>query len=441
MTAIPSRTLPHALPAALPAGVQRTWLGVALFVVLGMVMLGPYMTYVPPPATTDGNALRQVIYILAYALALAAIRVTERPSRLLVLPMSLTVLLGYCLISVLWALDPEIAIRRLILTTLITLTVFTVVEAGGYALALAVTRAVMILALFGNYAVVFVDPSLGIHQASEFFDIDLIGNWRGFMMQKNFTGAVCALTLIAFLFDARRVPALLRLMVLVATGFFLYKTSSKTSMGLLVLALALGQLYSWYNPRHRIVALLATGLAMLLAAAAIAAYWTEITARLADPTAFTGRTQIWSVLLTFARDHLLQGAGYGSFWNIGTTSPVFHYIGAKSWLTYITSGHNGYLDLLVQIGLPGLLLAVLALIVVPLNRLLVNLNIDRQSGGLVMATLLFCWFHNCTESSLLDRDSPVQVILVLGLAMVDVLARRVPAPETRQALAARPAHA
>lgn len=423
------------------AGVQTTWLTAALFIVLAMVMLNPWLTYVPPPATAEGNPLRQVVYILAYVMVLAAVRVSDRPSRILALPASLTILLGYCLVSIAWSLDPGVAIRRLTLTILIALTIFTAVQGGGYGRVLSILRATMIATLVGNYATVFLNPALGIHQAAEFLDNDLIGNWRGFMMQKNFTGAVCSLTIIAFLFDARRVRPGLRLLVLAGSAFFLYKTSSKTSMGLLCVAIPAGLVYSRYNPRHRVLALFGATLALVLALSAVAAYWSEIAARLDDPSAFTGRTQIWSVLFVFARDHLLFGAGYGSFWNIGVASPIFHYINPKSWLATIASGHNGYIDLLVQIGLPGLLLALFTVIVVPLNRLITNLNIDRQSGALVIAVLLFCWLHNFTETSLLERDSPVQVVLLLGLAMTEALARTVPAEARRPTAAALPAHA
>jgi hypothetical protein len=69
-----------------------------------------------------------------------------------------------------------------------------------------------------------------------------------------------------------------------------------------------------------------------------------------DPRTFTGRVLIWRALMNFIGDHFWLGTGYGSFWNVGDDGPIYRY--ASGWVTRISEGHNGYLDLACQLGVP-----------------------------------------------------------------------------------------
>jgi O-antigen ligase len=94
----------------------------------------------------------------------------------------------------------------------------------------------------------------------------------------------------------------------------------------------------------------------------------------------------------------------------------------------ITSGHNGFLDLVVQIGLPGLLLALCAVIVAPMRVLLTDAGLDRSRRSLLTALVVFGVGHNLTESSLFDRDAAVHVFLMLAIALLAVETRSASAP-------------
>ncbi len=137
----------------------------------------------------------------------------------------------------------------------------------------------------------------------------------------------------------------------------------------------------------------------------------------------TGRVQIWPPLVAYALDNPLLGAGFGSFWNIGRESPIFAY-STTYWVTQLGNGHNGYLDLLVQIGFPGLILVVMALIVTPMLRLSLSPYASRNQGALLLALIIFCTGHNFTETSLMDRDAFVHLYLVMAGALARTLARR-----------------
>jgi O-antigen ligase len=141
----------------------------------------------------------------------------------------------------------------------------------------------------------------------------------------------------------------------------------------------------------------------------------------AQPDALTGRTEIWHALLTYAQNNPLFGAGYGSFWNIGAKSPMGDL--SHDWIARVGTGHNGYLDTTVTIGVPGLILAVLALFIAPTARLTGATNIPSRTAGLLVAMLLFCAAHNFTESTMLERDMIMWVFLLITVAMTTKAAK------------------
>lgn len=385
--------------------------------VITLTIVGPYLSYKPAPFTGEGSPIRQGIYILIFIISIISARAFREPQRLLAVPASLMIVIAWCWISISWALNPDIAIRRLLLTTILIWTIFIAVKNVGYSSTIGAIRGVMALLVVLNYVIVILFPQSGIHQVDEATDAALVGSWRGVMPHKNFAGATCAYTMLIFLLDARRVPGMLRWPVLIANAFFLYHTNSKTSMGILVFALVMAWLYRRYNPAYRglMIPLVMVASVVLFALSQI--YWDALAEPFSSPAGFTGRVQIWPVLLNYAYDHWLLGAGYGSFWNIGLGSgPIFTY--GKGWITGLGNGHNGYLDLLVQIGFPGLVMIIFATLIWPLVRLFASTTAARSSGGLLVAMIIFSAGHNLTETSLFDRDAIVQVFLMFAIAMV-----------------------
>jgi O-antigen ligase len=243
----------------------------------------------------------------------------------------------------------------------------------------------------------------------------LVGNWRGWLGHKNFAGAVAAVCILLFLFDAKRFPPLVRIGVIIVTGYFLFRSQSKTSAGMLVLASLAGVIFMTMSHRARayllpLLTLLGAGLWF-----AISFYKNILEASFADPASFTGRGNIWAALLRYANDNLMLGAGFGSFWNVGPVSPIYRY--GSGYVTQITIGHSGFLDQLVTVGLPGMTLMVFALMVWPLWKLLSNRDIPPERGALIAALTLFCIGHNITESSLFERDAIVATLLYFAAAL------------------------
>jgi O-antigen ligase len=424
----PQLTLPRVSePARGLSGLSAILCAISLFLLLMVVIVGlnPLAAHKAVSATGEGNVLRQGIYIVLFGFILVAAKFFTDLGILFRVPLAIMLLVTWCWISLFWAIEPSVASRRLLLTCIIIWTVFIAVEKTGYERTLIAIQAALVLALIANYVAVIISPGTAIHQVADVVDLNLIGNWRGVLPQKNFAGAVCAFTILVFLFASSNLKLVLRLAVVVAASYFLYRSSSKTSMGLVALAVVFGALYLKYAPKFRALII---PIVLIITGSAIAfgqRFWPEIIAHFGRDS-LTGRGLIWSVLGLYIQDHWLLGSGYGSFWNIGPDSPVYFY--THSWVAQLGNGHNGYLDLLVEIGAPGLALAVLSLILIPLTKLLISRTIPRQQGAFLVAMLIFCVGHNGTESSIMDRDMIVQVFLMLTLALINLTTRPPPTP-------------
>ncbi|WP_299173222.1 O-antigen ligase family protein [uncultured Brevundimonas sp.] len=414
---------------------------IALFV---LVVLGPAMTNGGPPS---GNVLRQIIFTALLLGTIWAAGVFKKPSKLLSLPVVLMVAVAWCWISVTWSDVPMISARRVLLTTIIIWIVFVAVEDCGYDRTVKTIMVCLAALLLLNYITVISSPATAIHHFVEGEDKGLIGDWRGVLPQKNFTGEFCAFTILFFAFSPPKlrktslnsknkipreliVGMAIRVIVILAAAFFLFKTESKTSMGMAAMGLVGGAMFLFLSHRARMIAVPFAALVGMVVMLFWADSWKESVGPFFSPTAFTGRVQIWPHLVSYIQDHPLTGSGYGAFWNIGDESPIFTY--SETWVTTIASGHNGYLDLGAQVGITGLILAVVAAFVIPLYKLLTSQSVPRWRGALLVGMFVFCMGHNMTESGLFDRDVIVWVFLLITLALTEVATgKRLPSSSSK----------
>ncbi|WP_161390703.1 O-antigen ligase family protein [Croceibacterium xixiisoli] len=387
-----------------------------------LTMLGPLMTYESSGTAGTGSLVRQIGYLAVALITVFAIHAETRLKRLDAIPWPMLLALAWCWASLFWAIEPGIALRRIVLTTLVIWSVFALVRAMGVDRTILIVRVILVLTLLANYAAVYCDPTVGIHMVEEPGDGGLMGDWRGYMAHKNMAGLVTAMCVLFFLFYRENMPRYVQLPVLLAAVFFLAMTSSRTSVAVCAAAAVMGLFFTRYNFRYRGIAFTVL-LALVIAAAVVQnVYQDPFLRTLNDPTAFTGRTVIWDALLRYYRDNPLLGSGYGSFWNIGPASPMNRY--GSDWLIGVQQAHNGFLDMLIQIGPIGLGVVIFATIVMPMIKLLTARQVEGALGGLLFAILVFCIGHNATETSLFDRDSVGQVFVVLMIALLWTAASR-----------------
>lgn len=395
---------------------RRTIISHASFVFFFFLMtvgLAPFDT--AAGAIGSGSTLNQSLYVAVFLVMLLA---NGMPSRreLLCVPIPIAILLGYCALSLTWAIAPEIAMRRLAQTAIVIWLCFRFVNDLGSERLVRTLRWLFIALLALNYLWVFATP-YGVH-GEAFGDFELlIGDWHGILSHKNSAGAACAFTILLFLFDNRQFSRIATAVVVAAAANFLIFADSRTSMAMLMVGIVLGLAIRPYNANHRVAMAAFLTILTALIAQVLVLNSRALSDVINDPVALTGRGAIWPLLLEYARTHPLTGAGFGSFWAIGNASPIWSL--TSGWVAlFATHGHNGYLDLLVTIGIPGLVLAIAALVVWPLLRLLLSLEVGKSERSLLLALMTFCLGHNLSESTILNGAAAPEVILMLTIAMI-----------------------
>lgn len=399
--------------------VALAFIGLLLLTILGP---GMEMTTILPHDMTRN--IRQVVYPLLLLTVVISLKLWRNHNYFKVIPIPLIITFIWCLLSLTWSAVPDIAAKRLLLTSIATALAFLCIRTAGYTRSVLIVRSVLLGALVINFLVVFLFPSVGTHDYGISWSK---GQWRGLMGHKNVAGVLCGITMLFYAFDSRRISFALRYSVVAVAGIFLFYTNSRTSLAMVALAATVGFIVTYFHsaisksingPSRRII--INIGLALCVIIFGTLVYYTinqdALLAYTGDANALSKRMTIWQPLLRFYIDHPVLGAGFGSFWDTQPQSTAREYGGG--WLRQVYQGHNGYLDLLVQIGLPGLLLALVAVVVWPVIMLSRLLSSSPDECGLVIAILIFCLGDNMMETTLLARDTPGQTFLMIALAMI-----------------------
>jgi O-antigen ligase len=394
------------------------------FLLLIFVTLAPFATRDPASLAVGGialsgagNVIRQAVFLGAFVLiALAAVR-AHGFRALNCLPPLFAALLLWCALSASWASSPDVVFRRAVLETIIAMSAMLGVASVGNPRSLALLRGVLGAVLVINWlSIPFIQNA--VHLPGE-LDPRLVGDWRGLYFHKNIAGSVSALTAILFFFQAWKSRPLLNALFSLAAVAFTVMTASKSSLGLLPVALAAGCIYrfAWRRGIDRAILSAALLLAVILAGAVLASWSGDLAHALADPTQLTGRTAIWQGEIGFIRDHLLLGSGFGSFSDTGAASLLHNYV-ADAWVLNISQGHNAYLEILVTIGAVGFVLALLVFVAVPARAFwrMGLANLDERA--VLFAIFVFMIAHNFLESDFLGGDDPAWIVFLLMLAML-----------------------
>ena len=375
-------------------------------------------------ARVDGSPLDRLAVIAMFAVALAVLWARRRASlaAMLAHPGFLAVS-AIVVASLLWSDYPDLTLRRVMLYLFLAVAgAATAISAGdprrlhgALFLVFSIVAVVNLLATVASPGVAITD--IGV---------------RGVYTQKNVAGGVAMIGCILGAFwiagqDSAR-ERRRGLLALAPLALFLIVTRSKTSLGLAILAPAVGAV-AWFAARGRRTALLAlAGLifAFVAAAAMFAASGFD-TDRALDlligDSSFTGRAELWAFARAEIAKHPWFGHGYGAFWDVGPINDPIAKLEPGTWLGdsevgLINQAHNGYLDLALNIGIPATALAGLTVFAAMIGELVRAHapRLDRPSRaahGAFAALLLAFLLHNTTEATLFLRGAPFWATIVV----------------------------
>jgi len=340
----------------------------------------------------------------------------------------LLVLAGLAVASVAWSIEPSLTLRRSVRMATFILTAIAFVLMAWHARRYQnVVRPIITLMLLGSIIFGLVLPSLAIHTESA---PELLGAWRGLATHKNGLGALASFGVI-FWFHAwltkevRTLPALAGIGIAGAC-LLLSRSSTALMATIFVMFFLLMLLRSSANLRPYmpfIVALFLIGvllytLVLLNLLPGQGTLLQPIAALTGKDTSFTGRTAIWELLSTHISASPVLGSGYGAYW-VGPveTSPSYEFIRRMQGF-YPGSAHNGYLEILNDLGWVGLL----CLIAYLFNYVLQSLRlfaVDRNQAALYLALLVQQGITNLSEThwfSVLSIDFVIMALATTALA-------------------------
>lgn len=341
-----------------------------------------------------------------------------------------------------WALDPAVSKRRLFLYV-VNLVICVALVAGlkdarRMHAALATACAIIIIIDLGSW-ILMPAKSMSV------LGLAAIHN------HKNTLGSVmllCSLVICPYvLFQRTLAGRLFWAAMFLGCVALLIGSKSKTSMALVFVSIALiPLLLVVLRLRSGALRALLAASAMLLVAA-IFAWLAWCYTQGLDPLfpirklTFTQRTDVWRFSLDQFARHPVKGQGFASFWDVDPK--VQPSLQTDEWFaqpnSYTNESHNGYIDLLVTTGVPGLIGALFLL-----GRwALRGLTLIRQ--GLPPATLaqqdalpfsvflgtfpLLFFVHNWMESSYFNANAMFGILILL--VGIDIDMRYAPRPATQ----------
>lgn len=341
--------------AAAMSGKNLVWQAAVMFVMaVYATALTPtirYFTGAGALAAGDTDVGSTLTQGLALAMVLAWIVRDPRALAAMLRPAApYVIILVFCFASALWSQFPTNTLRRslsLSVCILFGLYVYHRIGLGGM---LRMFTRVAIGLAFLSIAVYFAAPSVG-HDAAEGYGDAL----RGVFASKNGAGMAMMLAIVNLLYlgarpGANRTAAAAGIALAFGT---LLLTRSATSLAIALVVLAAGSRFWLRSPSARLLHGAVLAGALLIAAFSMA-FWPEAIFALAGRDAdLTGRVPLWQALATVAQKRLLLGYGYNGFWNADSRDVqyLWRIIGWRA-----PNAHNGYIDIMLQIGVVGLLL-------------------------------------------------------------------------------------
>lgn len=388
-----------------------------------MEALFPFLievSWLPPHLGKNIERLLVVAILLVNILLVVLWR--KQVGRLVAKEKWLWMLVALAFVSPLWSYAPEMTLRRLIY--LLSSTLFGVYLAARYgsrerlrllawAFGIAAVLSLAFALLLPSYGI------MGVGHIETAEHVKHLGAWRGVFMHKNILGRMMVFGGLIFFLVARSSR---RNSWIAWTGLSLcvalaLASTSKSALVVLLVGLSLWLFYralqwsytAWGLPCFIAILALGGGITALLALNV-----ETILMTMGRDLTFSGRTELWAALLDKFWERPWLGYGYGGFWlnSGGASTDVWMAIGDK-----VPHGHNGFLDLAVDLGLLGCVAFTLSFVVVGVRAITLVRRSQSAERFFPLAYLIFFGLINFPESALLRPDSSLFWLLYVAVTL------------------------
>lgn len=350
------------------------------------------------PSAGISNSTNQIVSLLlffgtlAYGLCHRMRNVILQPR-----PLLLTLFAWFFCVSLISA-HPMLGIKGTVLAVMVTInaSIYLLLPTSERHFARMLGIGTLIALGLSYYGILF-KPELAIHQASELREPMNAGLWRGHFPHKNSAAAAMVIAAFFGLFVMRSWSRLAGLTILGLSFLFLVHTGGKTSTAMLPAILLLAWIFE--NLRFLRLPIAIGGVALFNLFAVGAAVFRplgEFITQLGIDATFTNRADIWRFAFSQLAERPLTGYGFKAFWQ--TPELVYSGGSVETWAVAAANGHNSYLDVALMTGIPGLLLTLVWLIVLPL-RYLARLEPETEHSPLTRL-FLRVWLYTIFNAGL-----------------------------------------
>lgn len=412
---------------------KALWIPVAWLWIIGSRPVSQWLDMAPvtnsPDTYLDGSPLDRAVF---GALLVAGLIVLFRRGRevatLLRSNWPILLFFSYCAVSAIWSDYPDVAFRRWVKglgDVVMVLVVLT--DANPSAAIKRLLARVGLVLLPASVLLIKYYPDLGRAYTPEF------GYWQamytGVTPSKNSLGGLALIFGLAAVWQLtdlfqdkessnRRRRILVQVTILGIVSWIFWTANSITSLSCFLLGAAV-IIITRVWPRFRRPILVHTLVLAVLCSSIFAVFIApdllSVVGR--DPT-LTGRTQIWTVVLDMPVNRAI-GTGFESFWLGERMQRIWNL-----WWWHPNEAHNGYIEVLLNLGWIGICLLALVLLK-GYRSVIFALRRHRSIASLELAYLLAAVIYSFTEAG----------FRMLGLIWIFLLlaitAARVQLPETQ----------
>jgi O-antigen ligase len=200
---------------------------------------------------------------------------------------------------------------------------------------------------------------------------------------------------------------------------FLVNTGGKTSTAMLPAVLVVAWVFEKVRVLRVPIAIGGVALFNLFAiGSAVIRPLGDFVSDLGIDATFTNRADVWRLAFSAIAENPLVGYGMKGFWQ---TSQLVNGGGSvETWAVAAAHAHNSYLEVILMMGVPGLVLALAWLIVLPLYHIsrIDPANQNSHLTRLFIRIWLYVIFHACLESLFFEGANPLWftfLIVIYGL--------------------------
>lgn len=270
--------------------------------------------------------------------------------------------LGLAALSGLWSQAPEISVRRTITAAESLALGYCLLLRLGMVDSIRLFARMLVLAALASALVALAFPGLGVMIDSIGWQAQgehLQGAWAGVFSHRNELGAAMVIGALSCgwlaWYEPRRWRHRLGLLICVVVAVKTYSSTTMLMLVLMPLLAALRRAMRLGGVR-RLWLVWAFGIGAALITAFFTLFYSDAMEALGRDASMTGRVPLWGAVLDGIGHHPLLGYGYSAFWQPDNPAALRVWF-ITGWQMF--EAHEGYLEAMLDFGIPGLVLLVL----------------------------------------------------------------------------------